>query len=110
MRKRHGGQHLVSAAGQALQHALAIAPIRGLAENLAVEHHGGVGRQHRRLGRLPRLRSQPGIGLGGRQSRDVGSEALARQTPSRPPSAPTTRNGTPICSSNSRRRGEPEAR
>jgi hypothetical protein len=41
------GQHLVGAAGQALQHGGGFVGVGRLAEDLAVDGDGGVGRQHR---------------------------------------------------------------
>jgi hypothetical protein len=41
------GQHLVGATGQALQHGGGFVGMRRLAEDLAVDGDGGVGRQHR---------------------------------------------------------------
>jgi hypothetical protein len=43
----HRGQHLVRAARQAFQHGDGFVDIGRLAEDLAVDGDGGVGRQHR---------------------------------------------------------------
>ena len=83
-----------------------IRPVARLPEDFAVEHHGGIGAEHRqRLVLLPdrqRLRRAPGAA----RIRAGASPGAAVSSMS----APVTMCGTPICSSSSRRRGDTEAR
>ena len=46
-RKRHGGEHLVRAPGEALEHGETLSLVGRLAAHDLIEHHGGVGGEHR---------------------------------------------------------------
>ena len=104
--QRHGGQHLVRAAGQALQHAARVGGVGRLAEDGAVERP----RRCRptapsaRRGRAPRRALL---------ARDAAREVRRRLTRCRRPpgtSLARTANSTPSSRSSAARRGEAEPR
>jgi hypothetical protein len=78
--QRHRRQHAVGAAGQALQDGHGVGLVLRLADDLAVDLHGGVGGQHR-VGDQVALADapHPGPGLGQRHAHDVILRALVRQ-------------------------------
>ena len=79
MLQRDGGEHLVAATREALDHLLRLLAVDRLLEDLAVERDGRIGGQHRREGQVPLLHAAPaGLGLGARQALDVEVGLLAR--------------------------------
>ena len=67
---RNGGQHFVFLTGQHHKHGARIGFVHRFAENFPVEHHGGVGAQHAKIG-VGHDHAAPGLGFAARQALDI---------------------------------------